>query len=513
MIVDEKEFFREATLRICSSLDIGKAMQNCLKYFSGFIPASLFSFHIYDRALGIVETVAKVDLNSSEAMALRTPLSAKGRRQVEAQRSMRVKCLDSLGEDAVAGPVFQQLGCEDLPGLLIDLALEKEFIGTVAVMGKSGEKFTQEHIRLFTLINEPFAIALANCLRYRELQALRDMLADDNRYLQDELRLISGEQVIGAEFGLKGVMELVRHVAPLGSPVLLLGETGAGKEVIATAIHNLSPRKNAPFIRVNCGAIPESLLDSELFGHEKGAFTGALARKRGRFERANGGTIFLDEIGELPREAQVRLLRVLQEKEIDRVGGTESIPVNIRVIAATHRNLEQMLAEGTFREDLYFRLRVFPIAIPPLRHRTDDIPTLIHHFIQKKGREMKLNTLPSLSPGTLARLMRYAWPGNVRELENAVERELIIRKGSLLEFSDISEREPMFTRKPRIIPQTPGVTELDLAMAHHIQGVLARCNGRIEGEKGAARLLKIHPSTLRKRMNKLGIPYGRGTRR
>jgi transcriptional regulator with GAF, ATPase, and Fis domain len=510
MPVDEKEFFREATLRICSSLDISKAMQNCLKYFSQFIPAQQLSFHIYDREIGIVETVATAGLNSRETSALRTPLSAKGRKQVEAQRSMRIKYLKRVGDDAVAGPVVRQFGTENLPGLILDLALEKEFIGTVAVLGKPDEIFTEEHMHLFTLVNEPFAIALANCLRYRELQTLRDMLADDNRYLQHELRQLIGAQVIGAEFGLKGVMELVRQIAPQKSPVLLLGETGTGKEVIANAVHYLSPRKNAPFIRVNCGAIPQSLMDSELFGHEKGAFTGALVRKRGRFERANGGTIFLDEIGELPLEAQVRLLRVLQEKEIERVGGSETIQIDIRVIAATHRNLEQMLSEGKFREDLYFRLRVFPILIPPLRHRTEDIPALIEHFIQRKAREIKLGRFPGLAAGTLDRLMRYGWPGNVRELENAVERALIINKGGPLEFSDIGspKREAPPAGKELTSGRLEETAELDLVITRHIQKTLSRCHGRIEGEKGAAKLLKVNPSTLTKRMRKLGIPFG-----
>jgi hydrogenase-4 transcriptional activator len=505
VFVDEKEFFRESTLRICSSLDIGKAMQNCLAYFSKFIPASQLSFHIYDRNLGIVETVAMADLNSSKPMALRTPLSQKGREQVEAQRSMRIKYLKRLGDDAVTGPVVRQLGAENLPGIVMDLVLEREFIGTVAIKGRMNEIISNEHLQLFRLIDKPFAIALANCLRYREIKDLRDLLADDNRYLQNELRQIKGEQVIGAEFGLKNIMELVHQVAPLSSPVLLLGETGTGKEVIANAIHHLSLRKNAPFIRVNCGAIPDSLIDSELFGHEKGAFTGAMAQKRGRFERAHGGTIFLDEIGELPPEAQIRLLRVIQEKEIDRVGGTESIRLDIRVVAATHRNLEQMLSEGKFREDLYFRLRVFPIAIPPLRHRKEDIPMLVQHFIQKKAREMGLDSVPSLQPGTLDRLIHYSWPGNVRELENAVERALIISKGGLLKFADISQT----SIEPVADKQRPEVTKLDVVMARHIRKILNLCHGRVEGPHGAAKFLDIHPSTLRKRMNKLGIPYGR----
>jgi len=512
-MIDESEFFREATLRICGSLEIETAMQRCLTYLARYLPATNMSFHIYDRELGIVETVAMATIDSCRAMSLRTPLSARGRRQVEEQRYLRTKLMERSGDDAVAGPVVRQLGLEDLPGLLLDLALEGKFVGTLSVFSEPSIKFNHHHVRLLSFLNEPFAIALTNSLRYRELQTLRDTLADDNLYLQEELRTLSGGEVIGAEFGLRGVMDMVRQVAPLMSPVLLMGETGVGKEVVANAIHNLSLRSNGPFIRVNCGAIPPTLMDSELFGHEKGAFTGALFQKRGRFERAGGGTIFLDEIGELPLEAQVRLLRVLQDKAIERVGGVQTIRVDIRVIAATHRNLDRMLAEGRFREDLYFRLRVFPITIPPLRQRPEDIPVLAQHFIQKKSREMKMARVPSLAPGALDRLMQYSWPGNVRELENAVERELIIRK-ELLTFGDLSDAKTVEsspqTSAP-LIPQ-PGKLELDTVVSDHIRKVLQQCNGKVEGKGGAARLLKIHPSTLRKRMQKLGIPFGRKTK-
>jgi transcriptional regulator with GAF, ATPase, and Fis domain len=513
MTIEESEFFREATLRICGSLEIEIAMQRCLQYLSRYLPATNIALHIYDHELGIVETIAMATIDSCRAMSLRTPISERGRRQVDEQRSLRTKLMERSGDDAVAGPVVRQLGIADLPGLLLDLALEGKFVGTVSVFSEPDIAFNHHHVRLLSLLNEPFAIALTNSLRYRELETLRDTLADDNRYLQDELRTLSGGEVIGAEFGLRQVMGMVRQVAPLNSPVLLIGETGTGKEVIANAIHNLSLRSNGPFIRVNCGAIPPTLMDSELFGHEKGAFTGALLQKRGRFERADGGTIFLDEIGELPMEAQVRLLRVLQEKEIERVGGTETIQVDIRVIAATHRNLDKMLAEGRFREDIYFRLRVFPIIIPPLRQRPEDIPVLVQHFIQKKSREMKRLKTPSLAPGALDRLMRYNWPGNVRELENAVERELIVSRGSQLSFDDPG------TKPQTVTPGPPGLNtgaaldtlELDAVMSRHISQVLALCHGRVEGENGAARLLNIQPSTLRKRMTKLKIPFGRRT--
>jgi transcriptional regulator with GAF, ATPase, and Fis domain len=511
MPINPNDFFRESTLRICGSLDIEKAMQQCLQYWVRYMPASRMGLHIYERQAGIVETLAMATVDKSEALSLRTPLSARGRRQVEEQRGSRIKLMPRMGDDAVAGPVVSSFQAEDLSGLLLDLALEKEFIGTVSVFGEPGKHFDETHMHLVSQLNRPFAIALANSLRYRELRKLRDMLADDNRYLRDELRQMTGEEVVGAGVGLRDIMEMVHQVAPLDSPVLLLGETGVGKEVLANAIHNLSTRRNGPFIRVNCGAIPNTLMDSELFGHEKGAFTGALARKRGRFERADGGTIFLDEIGELPLEAQVRLLRVLQDKTIERVGGTDTIRVNIRIIAATHRNLEKMLAEGTFREDLYFRLRVFPIVIPPLRRRTEDIPALVAHFIARKAREMKMSAPPELAPGALERLMRYPWPGNARELENAVERVLIVSRGAPLNFNDIlpepdaaSAGEPKGNGLGNDVPLA-----LDALVARHIQAVLGRCGGRIEGERGAARLLRVNPSTLRKRMRKLGIAYGK----
>jgi transcriptional regulator with GAF, ATPase, and Fis domain len=295
-----------------------------------------------------------------------------------------------------------------------------------------------------------------------------------------------------------------------------LGETGTGKEVIAGAIHNLSSRKEGPFVKVNCGAIPESLVDSELFGHEKGAFTGAISQKRGRFERANGGTIFLDEVGELLPDAQVRLLRVLQEKEIERVGGTKPIKVDIRVIAATNRDIKKMVQTQRFREDLYFRLEVFPIPLPPLRDRKNDIPSLVHYFIQKKSREIGLRNMPSLAPGALERLIAYSWPGNVRELENAVERALIVNRGEYLTFNYLEapvQSEPSL-EPSAVFPPSPNFQNekslsLDEILSHHIRSVLKMTNGRVGGKGGAADLLHINPSTLRKRMKKLRIPFGR----
>ena len=339
------------------------------------------------------------------------------------------------------------------------------------------------------------------------------VLLDDKRFLNRELYRGAADEIIGGNTGLRNVMEMVRQVAPLNNTVLLLGETGTGKEIIANAIHYSSPREDGPFIKVNCGALPENLIDSELFGHERGAFTGAVAESRGRFERADGGTIFLDEIGELPPMAQVRLLRVLQNREVERVGGKRPISVNIRVIAATHRNLQNMIMEGSFREDLWYRLSGFPIFVPPLRQRKEDVPALTRLFVAVKSRELGMAFSPSVAPGALLRLMEYNWPGNVRELENIVERELIRHRSGPLTFDAILPREerenlPLAAGKGRLMYPL----NLDEAMAVHMREVLAVANGKIHGPGGAAELLGMNPNTLRWRLDKLGISYRRRDR-
>lgn len=513
MAIDEKDFFREATLRLCSSLDIDRAMHQCLIYVRRFMPAGQMGFYIYHPSIGMVETIARATPDKGLAESMKIPLSGRGRKEIEKGRLGRVRVIERLGDDPITGPVAERLKARELSAVVIDLVLEGTMLGIFSVFNEGGEKFSPDQVALLSLMDKPCAIALTNALRFRELKNLKELLADDNKYLKDELSRITGEKVIGAgqDKGLGRVMEMVRKVSPLESPVLLLGETGTGKEVIANAIHKLSLRKEGPFIRVNCGAIPASLLDSELFGYEKGAFTGAVSRKRGRIERAQGGTLFLDEIGELSSEAQIRLLRVLQEKEIDRVGGSETVRVNIRVIAATHRNLEQMMEEGKFRADLFFRLRVFPILIPPLRDRKMDIPELVRHFIQKKSREMKLDKVPDVSSDALDRMISYPWPGNIRELENAVERSLILSRGGFLDFGEIGSGSLNVSRSSRGDGFLAGKEnlELDSVVSGHIKRVLALCRGRVEGEKGAATALNVHPSTLRKRMKKLNIPFGR----
>jgi transcriptional regulator with GAF, ATPase, and Fis domain len=506
MTIDENDFFRQATMRICSSLDIEIAMWRCIQFLKDFMPADEMYVHLYESGLGAFRTIAGATASEGRKMDRITPLPREVRSRVTEFTGMSVINQPEL--EPAFQFMLQYYGRPDTSALVRLLKVEEKRLGALVLLAEGRGRFSEEHGRLFSLLHEPFAIALSNTLKHEEILRLKDLLADDNQYLHRELLRLSGDEIVGAEFGLKGVMEMVQGVASLNNPVLLLGETGVGKDVIANAIHYSSPRKDGPFIKVNCGAIPETLLDSELFGYEKGAFTGALSQRRGRFERANQGTIFLDEIGELPPQAQVRMLRVLQYKEIERVGGTKTIPVDIRLISATNRNLEEMVKAKQFREDLWFRLNVFPIRIPPLRERKEDIPALVHHFVERKSRELRLPASPPLASGVIDRLMAYHWPGNVRELENVIERALILSKGTPLTFADLTGEK----RDERI--SIPGGTQdrllkLDEVMSQHIRRVLEMTKGKVHGKGGAAEVLGINPSTLRNRMNQLGIPYGR----
>ena len=411
--------------------------------------------------------------------------------------------------DFISNFMNSKLGNSDKPAMLnLRLVIQDEDVGELIIFNESDVAFTTEHTRLLQSVREPVAIAMSNARRYQELKNLKDILIDDNRAMRHEFENLSGNQVVGADFGLKHVMEMVHQISSLNNPVLLLGETGTGKEVIAHAIHRTSPRHESPMIRVQCGAIPDSLLNSELFGHEKGAFTGALSQKRGRFERANGGTIFLDEIGELTLDAQVKLLHVLQEHEIERLGGNKTIQVNVRVIAATHRNLEKMVENGTFREDLWYRLNVFPIRLPPLRERKEDIQMLTTYFINSKSRELGLETVPFILPEAIAQLKEYRWPGNVRELQNIVERALITSRGDRLVFPELGSSED----KPQhrsMRGEKREIAVLETVIKDHITFALNESRGKIEGKGGAADMLAINPSTLRARMRKLNIPFGK----
>jgi len=320
------------------------------------------------------------------------------------------------------------------------------------------------------------------------------------QYLVEEIRS-DRDAMVGESPPLRRVLEQIAQVAPTDSTVLIQGETGTGKELVARAIHARSPRRERPLVKVNCAALPRDLVESELFGHEKGAFTGATQQRRGRFELADGGTLFLDEVGELPLEAQAKLLRVLQEREFDRVGGTRSLRTDVRVIAATNRDLQARVAGGGFRSDLYYRLNVFPVVVPPLRERRDDIPGLVRHFAAKAARKLG-RTVDGISPAFVKRASAYDWPGNIRELENLVERASIMSNGAVLDAIELFSQASPSEKAPSVSAGDATLEEIERA---HIRRVLERTRWVIEGERGAARILGLNPSTLRGRLRKLGI--------
>jgi PAS domain S-box-containing protein len=329
-------------------------------------------------------------------------------------------------------------------------------------------------------------------------------LAAENVYLQEEIKAVHNDAIVGQSPALLAVLEKVNRVARTDATVLLTGETGTGKELIARALHAASQRRDKPLIKVNCAALPAGLVESELFGHEKGAFSGAISRRVGRFELANGGTIFLDEVGEVPPDVQVKLLRVLQEREFERVGGTQPIKVDVRVIAATNRDLGKSIREGKLREDLYYRLNVFPIALPPLRDRAGDVPLLVRFLVARFAARVGVR-IESVSPATMERLSRYPWPGNIRELENVLERAVILANGPTLELDPEVFTAAAGARPAAGAGPSGPLESLDASMRHHILAALDQSAWIIDGARGAAKILGLHPNTLRSRMKKLGI--------
>jgi len=505
--VDKKDdFFRQITIQICSSLDIKVALVRSLLYLQKSMPADEMYISLYEPGLKSVKVVARATKDAGSLLNLIVPVSGTARSKIENNNIKKVSIYNRPELDAIAKVVTQAIDRSDHSTLVLELKIEEKLLGVLFVCATGRDRYTKKHADLLSIAADPFAIAVSNALRHQEVTRLKDMLADDNHYLRREIRHLSGDQLIGKDFGLRTVVEMVRKIAPLNNPVMLLGETGTGKEIIANTIHYSSQRKNGPLIKINCGAIPETLIDSEFFGHEKGAFTGAVSNKMGKFERAHKGTIFLDEIGELPLNAQVRLLRVIQTHVIERVGGTRTIPVDIRIIVATHRNLEAMVKAGQFREDLWFRLNVFPIIIPPLRQRKNDIPALVHHFIELNSREAGTLNPPALAPEAMDSLMAYHWPGNVRELGNVVERAMILCRDNILTFDHFKTavRDKGSTRETDI-----NIDSLNHIMIRHIERALKQSKGKIHGPNGAAAMLKINASTLRNKMKRLGIHFGR----
>lgn len=382
----------------------------------------------------------------------------------------------------------------------VPLLRQNRVIGAMSMASKTECAFTKEDGELFFQIANQVAIAVENALAFREIEALKNQLNEEKLYLEDEIRTLHNfEEIIGESAALKRILKQIETVAPTDSTILILGETGTGKELIARAIHNLSARQARTLVKLNCAAIPTGLLESELFGHEKGAFTGAIAQRIGRFELANKGTLFLDEVGDIPLELQPKLLRVLQEQEFERLGSTRTQKVDVRMVAATNCDLVQMVADKRYRSDLYYRLNVFPITIPPLRERREDIPLLVRFFAQKFSQRMKKH-IERIPTEMMTTLVHYPWPGNVRELENVIERAVILSAGPELEI-------PVAELKPAGAIAAPLANNLTMEAAErdHILRVLRETDWVVGGSAGAAARLGLNRSTLQSRMRKLGL--------
>ncbi|HEX8529463.1 MAG TPA: sigma 54-interacting transcriptional regulator, partial [Cytophagales bacterium] len=385
-------------------------------------------------------------------------------------------------------------------------------------LSRKPESYLARHVGQAERLEQPLRLLLERVLAFEELARLREKLQGEKNHPPAALQPGEGfEGIIGKSPGLLRVCSMVRQVAPTDANVLLLGESGTGKELFARALHTLSPRKDKPLVKINCAALPATLIESELFGHEKGAFTGALERRAGKFELAHGGTIFLDEIGEMPLELQAKLLRVLQEKEVERIGGKGAIPADVRVVTATNRSLEKEVAQGRFRLDLYYRLNVFPITLPALRDRPGDIPLLAQCFARKAAGKLG-RPFAGISEAALHGLMHYPWPGNIRELENVIARAAIVHGGK----GPLELKQSPWDDLPAVDAAAPGLpvhalSAKDLNNAKQVQqqterefilAALRRANGRIRGEGGAAQLLNMKPTTLEYRIEKLGIRKG-----
>ncbi len=387
-------------------------------------------------------------------------------------------------------------------GCVLPLISRNRILGTLGLRRRDENAYTEDEVQFLTQVANQIAIAVENALAYGEIRELKDKLAQEKLYLEAEIRSDRNfEDIIGKSAALRRVLQQVETVAPTDSTVLIHGETGTGKELIARAIHNLSPRGPQAFVKLNCAAIPTGLLESELFGHERGAFTGAIAQRIGRFELANRGTVFLDEIGDIPLELQPKLLRVLQEREFERLGSGRTLRSDARLIVATNADLAGLVEAQKFRADLFYRLNVFPIHVPPLRERAEDIPLLVRHFVQYFARRMN-RTIETISSDTMERLIRYPWPGNIRELENLIERAVILSAGPVL-------RVPLEDLPVRVAPGHVNGNgkprTLEEAERQHILATLKETKGVLSGPRGAATRLGMNRSTLQFRMKKLGI--------
>jgi transcriptional regulator with GAF, ATPase, and Fis domain len=522
-MLKDQDHLAEKLLNICrrmsSERDLGTLLDLIANEATKLLEADRASIFLLDRERG--ELWSKVVLGS-EAIRFDARLGIAG---AVALTGETINVEDAHQDPRFYKDVDLRTGYRTRSLLALPLRTQAgEIIGTFEVLNKKTGAFTNADEEILGALASQAAISLENARLYEsmqeeiaqrkhaeqalrrtaddlqtalgELERLKNRLEIENVYLQEEIKTEHNfEEIVGQSPALRKTLREVEQVARTDATVLIHGETGTGKELIARAIHNLSRRKDRPLVKVNCGAIPANLVESELFGHERGAFTGALQRRIGRFEMADGGTIFLDEVGELPPEAQVRLLRVLQESEFERVGSSKSVKVDVRVIAATNRNLPDAMKNGSFRSDLFYRLNVFPLEMPPLRERKGDIALLTNFFMSKFGKKMG-KEMKALSGATLERMINYRWPGNIRELQNVIERAVVTASTPTIDIDESVLRAD---------PQTSAAEPLADIERGHILRVLKQTNWIIHGQAGAAAILKLNPSTLRFRMLKLGI--------
>ena len=539
----EAQIWRE----VSRNIELEAALPRMIDLFGELLPIEMILLRRYEREPPRFTTAAlgrSAECPELARLSARSDLPGRCLSALEDFFESREASPLSALDPALARVLIPEGMAASLRGSLVvgPLRAHGEPVGAVVIALSRSARVDRKAVELLSYTLAPLGVTLENAQRVQELARMKEKLEADRDALLTRLqRQDISEVVIGASGGLRLVMERLDQVAPTDAPVLILGATGTGKEVIARAIHTRSRRREGPVVRVNCGAIPSELVDSELFGHERGAFTGAMGARKGWFERADGGTLFLDEIGELPPAAQVRLLRVLQEGTLERVGAQQTINVDVRIVAATHRDLEAMVREGSFRQDLWFRLSVFPIRLPALQERIEDLPALAAEFADRAGR--RLGGMPlSLTDADIALLRQYAWPGNVRELGSVIERAAILGNGKRLEIaaalgasldrppsaqagsgsyadSETAADELSVERvgaAPAGVEESEAFPTLDEITQRHIRRALERCHGRIEGPFGAAELLGVNPHTLRSRMKKLGIEwssYREGLRR
>jgi formate hydrogenlyase transcriptional activator len=422
----------------------------------------------------------------------------------KAFKERRPVLIDAFNTPESHSEVSRRLTQEGLKsGISVPLISKQGPLATMTLASRREKAFTEADVELLTRIGVQVAIAVENAMAFQQIAELKNKLAEEKLYLEDEIRTeFNPDEIVGQSPAIRRLLQQIETVAHTGSTVLILGETGTGKELIARAIHNLSSRREHTFVKLNCSAIPTGLLESELFGHERGAFTGAIAQKIGRFELADGGTLFLDEIGDIPVEVQPKLLRVLQEQEFERLGSTRTIRTNARLVAATNRDLSEMVEAREFRSDLYYRLNVFPITAPPLRDRVEDVPLLVRYFAQKLSRRMnkRIETIPNEA---MDAMMRHRWPGNIRELENFVERAVILSRDTTLQAPvwELSQHSPA---SAGLTGRTDGRT-LEAAERDHILNALRETGWTLSGPSGAAARLGMKRTTLQSRMKKLNI--------